>query len=191
MNTRRNLENHSPKTIASFPEYQRAEEAIDKLADSGFPVQYTSIVADGLQLVEKVTGRLNWFRSTSIGLLNGIFVGAIIGFLFGIFDIMTPIQSGFLVAGYGAGFGAIVGAILGLAGYLLTNSRRDFDSHTSFKAKYYDIIVDEQYAHRALKILEESFSDLMPPKLERDKNLEREFAVPAANLNQLEQPITH
>ncbi len=45
-------------TVARFDDYEIAQRAVDQLSDDGFPVEQLDIVGSGLQLVERVTGRL-------------------------------------------------------------------------------------------------------------------------------------
>jgi len=49
--------------VASFRQYLDAQRAVDYLSDEKFPVERSSIVGEGLKIVEQVTGRLDWTRS--------------------------------------------------------------------------------------------------------------------------------
>jgi len=188
MNIRRNLGSHSPNTIASYPDYLGAQTAIDKLSDNGFPVQYTSIIADELEVVRRSKDRLGWLKSTFNGMLNGLIIGAIMGFLFGMFNLMSPIQTAILVAANGAAMGGTLGAIYGLIGGLFYRKNADADRNATFTAKYYDVIVDEQYAHHALEVLEESFAGMKPPQTEFDR---KTFTVPPPSLGEAEHAPNH
>jgi hypothetical protein len=174
MNTRRNCDAVPPRTVGSYPSYSEAEAAVDYLSNKDFPVQYSTIVADGLQFVENVTGRLNWLKATGKGLLHGALIGALIGFFFGLFDVMRPILSGFVVAGYGAAFGASAGAIFGLVGYLMMGGKRDFESRSGFRAKYYDLVIDEQYADQAMEVLRKRDAPEPEPRQIKDLREARE-----------------
>jgi hypothetical protein len=66
------------RAIATFVTYAEAQRAVDYLSDTKFPVECVSIVAEGLRVVERVTGRLNWGKAA----LNGAFGGATTGFCF-------------------------------------------------------------------------------------------------------------
>ena len=44
--------------VARYPDYADAQRAVDRLADSRFPVEQTAIVGTDLTLVENVLGRL-------------------------------------------------------------------------------------------------------------------------------------
>ncbi|MDX6535313.1 MAG: hypothetical protein QOJ13_569 [Gaiellales bacterium] len=142
------------RAIASFTTYRDAERAVDHLADSGFPVERVSIVARGLELVEQVTGRMGWGRAALNGALTGAIVGALIGWLFGVFDWFNPVVSAFWLAVDGLWFGALVGAGLGLLTYAASSGgRRDFTSVSGLKADRYDILVDDEVADEAAKLL--------------------------------------
>lgn len=55
------------RTLASFARYAGAQRAVDKLADLKFPVERVAIVAEGLKVVEQVTGRLTYGRDEVAG----------------------------------------------------------------------------------------------------------------------------
>jgi uncharacterized membrane protein len=156
MNNRRNLHSNSPRTIASFPSYQEAESAINYLSDNDFPIQYASIVADDLQFVEKITGKVTRMKRLGNSILLGIFIGATIGFFFGLFDIMRPNTSTVTVAIYGSGFGALFGLLFGLPNLFSPEKSREFNSEASFRANFFDVIVDDQYTQQATHLLNKS-----------------------------------
>lgn len=56
-------------------------------------------------------------------------------------------------AGGGAGTGAVVGALLGVAAHAMTGGRRDFSSSPRFRAKSYDLLVDNEVADQAVQVL--------------------------------------
>lgn len=45
-------------TVVTYSEYDSAQVAVDRLSDTGFPVEHLDIVGSDLRLVERVTGRL-------------------------------------------------------------------------------------------------------------------------------------
>src|SRR5690349_2901550 len=73
------------RAIATFRSYEAAERAVDYLSDHGFPVERSAIVGRDLEYVEQVTGRLTYGRAA----LNG----AVIGWLFGVFNRFNPVVS--------------------------------------------------------------------------------------------------
>jgi hypothetical protein len=52
--TTRRTTTASRRVIATFTKYADAERAVDKLADSGFPVERVAIIARGLQFEERI-----------------------------------------------------------------------------------------------------------------------------------------
>jgi uncharacterized protein YqgC (DUF456 family) len=80
-------------------------------------------------------------------------VGALIGWIFGLFNWIEPLISALVLAGYGLIFGAIVGALIGLLMHALQGGRRDFHSVSGLLPKYYDVVADVEVADRALQFL--------------------------------------
>ena len=138
--------------VASYGSYADAQRAVDFLSDRGFPVERVAIVAEGLRLVEQVTGRLTYARAAASGALNGLFVGGFFGLLIGLFD---PRATGLLLAVYGAIFGAVLGAVVGVLFYAFTGGQRDFTSIGGLQAERYVIAVDDEFAAKASALLRE------------------------------------
>jgi hypothetical protein len=124
---------------------------VDRLADEGFPVERLSIVAEGLRFEERVTGRKGYGRAALEGLGAGVLPGALIGFVFGLFSLVDPLVSGFLLAIYGLVFGALLGAAFGLVSHTLSGGRRDFSSVGGMRADSYDVVADEEVAEDAAR----------------------------------------
>ncbi|WP_199430536.1 general stress protein [Qaidamihabitans albus] len=145
------------EVVASYPDYEQAERAVDYLSDHEFPVQRTVIVGRGLDMVEQITGRYTYWSAAGRGAVTGAVVGALFGWIFGLFGWVSPVIGYLLLALYGAVFGAVVGAVLGallgLAGHATTGGRRDFRSVPSFRAKSYQVLVDTEVAERARQTL--------------------------------------
>ena len=55
------------QSVASYATYPEAQQAVDFLSDSGFPVEHTDVVGSDLRLVEHVTGRLTNARAAMAG----------------------------------------------------------------------------------------------------------------------------
>lgn len=157
--------NNAPtrRTIASFSTYREAERAVDILSDHEFPVDRVAIVGRDLEYVEQVTGRMNWVRAALQGAATGALVGVLVGWLFGLFDWFDPIVSAFWLAVDGLWFGALVGALLGLISYLLLRGRRDFASVAAMRATRYELLVDEDVADEAVRLLQRASRPEMTP----------------------------
>jgi hypothetical protein len=141
------------QVIATFDNYGDAERVVDHLSDRGFEVNRVAIVGRDLEYVEQVLGRLNYGGAALRGAGSGALVGALIGWIFGLFNWIDPVVSALVLAGYGVIFGAIVGALFGLLMHALQGGRRDFHSVSGLKPTYYDVVADVGVAHRALQIL--------------------------------------
>jgi hypothetical protein len=141
------------RTVATFSTYREAERAVDRLSDRGFPVQRVAIVGRDLQLVEQVTGRMNYGQAALRGALQGAVLGLLFGWLFGLFNWIDPVVASFTLALYGLVFGAVIGALLGLLLHGMTGGRRDFASVSGMQASRYDVLVDEEVAHEATRLL--------------------------------------
>ena len=140
-------------TLRRYRDYMAAQRCVDALSDDHFPVEHTAIVGENLKIVEQITGRLNWGKAALAGIASGAVTGAFIGFLFGLFSLIDPLVSGFVVAGYGALIGAVAGLVFGLIGYSATGGRRDFTSIGGMVADDYVVQVDADQFDKAEQVL--------------------------------------
>ena len=141
------------RTVASFSSYAEAERVVDRLADLNFPVERVAIIGQDLQVVEQVTGKVNYPRAAWQGAVSGAIPGALIGWIFGLFNWSHPLISGLLLAFYGLIIGAIVGAVIGLIVFAMQRGRRDFASVTMTRPTRYEIVVDDELADEAARLL--------------------------------------
>jgi hypothetical protein len=141
------------RTVASFVTYEEAERAVDRLADLDFPVQRVAILGQDLHLVEQVTGKLDYPRAAWRGAVSGAVPGVLIGWLFGAFDWVDPVIASVLLALYGLLIGAVVGAVIGVLIYALQGGRRDFASVTVMQPQRYEVVVDDELADQAARLL--------------------------------------
>ena len=144
------------RVIATFDNYADAERAVDYLAGQQFPVQRVAIVGRDLELVEQVTGRMNFGWAALRGAAAGALTGALIGWIFGLFNWLYPLIAGLVLACYGAIFGAIVGALTGLAMYAFQAGRRGFTAVRSLQPRHFDVVADVDQADRAVQLLNDS-----------------------------------
>jgi hypothetical protein len=141
------------RVIATFDTYADAEAAVDKLSDAKFPVERTAIIGRNPRFVEHVTGRVGYLDAMLRGALSGAMVGLLIGWLFAVFNWLDPTVSwGWLILD-GLWFGTIVGALMGLLGHALSGGRRDFASITAMEAEAYELLVDDEVADEAARLL--------------------------------------
>jgi hypothetical protein len=143
----------SRRPIATFTNYADAERAVDRLSDLGFPVGRVAIIGHDLRMVEQVTGRLNYAGAAWKGAVSGALPGALIGWIFGLFDLINPLVASIVLAFYGIIIGAVVGAVLGLVMHALQRGRRDFDAVTMMVPERFEVVVDEEVADEAARLL--------------------------------------
>ena len=136
------------QVIATFDNYADAERAVDYLSDQRVEVNRVAIVGRELEYVEQILGPMNYGTAA----LRGAGSGALIGWIFGLFNWIEPLISALVLAGYGLVFGAIVGALFGLLVYALQHGQRDFHS-VSGRPKYYDVVAEVEGADRGLQLL--------------------------------------
>ncbi|MCS7479150.1 general stress protein [Umezawaea endophytica] len=141
------------RTIASFTAYRDAERAVDHLADNEFPVDRTAIIGVDVRMVEQVVGRMNWGRALLNGATAGAVPGLLFGWVFGLFDLLNPLVAAVALALYGLLFGAVIGAVIGVIFYAMQRGRRDFSSVTMMVPSRYDLVVDEEIADEAQRLL--------------------------------------
>ncbi|WP_405626051.1 hypothetical protein OG933_07405 [Streptomyces sp. NBC_00016] len=144
---------HYRRPVASYKTYREAERAVDHLSDHEFPVERVAIIGEDLRLVEQVTGRMDYGRAALHGAASGAPPGALIGWLFGLVNWLDPVVSALLLALYGLIFGAIVGALFGMLLHTLQGGRRDFVSIRSMQPSRYEVVVDEQVADEAVRLI--------------------------------------
>lgn len=138
------------QSIATYRTYAEAQRAVDYLSDQRFPVERVAIVAEGLNFVEQVTGRLTYGRALLSGAVSGAMTGVLITLILSLF---SPVPSLLSFVLYGLVFGAIIGAVFSLISYALSGGRRDFSSVGGIQADRYNIQVDTDVAGDALRLL--------------------------------------
>jgi hypothetical protein len=136
-------------SVATYPDYALAQQAVDYLSDNQFPVEKTSIVGTDLRLVENVLGRMTTVRAALAGAASGAWFGLFIGLFLGIFSDSNWFGLIFLGLLIGAAWGAIFGAIA----QAMTGGRRDFTSRSSLQASQYAVVVEADVADGARQLL--------------------------------------
>ena len=148
------------QSVASYATYPEAQQAVDFLSDSGFPVEHTDVVGSDLRLVEHVTGRLTNARAAMAGAGSGAWFGLLIGLLVGLFTT-GPVWLGLILGGLA--IGALWGAVFGFVAHSATRGRRDFASVSGIVAGRYELVVAPEHADRARVLLAETRSDPSSP----------------------------
>ena len=136
-------------TVGSYDDYEGAQAAVDRLSDSGFPVEHLDIIGSDLRMVERVTGRLTTGRAAMAGVASGAWFGLFIALLLGLFT-----NSGWLgILITGVLVGAVWGGLFGALGHAATRGRRDFSSMRTLAAAHYDVIARDGMAQQARDLL--------------------------------------
>jgi len=135
-------------TLREFGSYEEAQQLVDRLSDTGFPVEQVRIVGTGLRSVEQVTGRLTNGRAAAGGALTGAGFGLLIGLLFAVF-VIGPFWLGVVLSS--VIFGALWGAVIGFVAHWATRGRRDFSSVRGLEAESYAVQVASGYEDEAAR----------------------------------------
>lgn len=140
-----------PQSLGTYPDYDKAQKAVDHLSDHEFPVQNCMIVGTDLKQVERVTGRLTYGRVALAGAASGAWFGLFIGLIFGLFaeegDWLTTVVGAALI-------GVLFGLVWGVIGYALTGGRRDFTSVSQVIATRYEVLVEHKHLAQAQELLQ-------------------------------------
>ena len=139
--------------IASFPEYDDAVAAVDRLAAADFPVERVAIVGRDLRMVEDFTGTATASQSALHGAGSGALIGALLGWLLGVVGAVDPLVAGLVLGLYGLLIGAVLGALAGLAVHLLRLRPHDFSSVGAMHIGRYEVVADADVADRASALL--------------------------------------
>jgi hypothetical protein len=135
--------------VGSYDTYKEAQQAVDHLADSEFPVQGVTIVGIEPMVVERVDGRLTWQRVLTAGALSGAWLGLFVGLLLSLFTVGGGVQTIVI--------GLVAGVVFGLASaavrYASARGQRDFVSHSQLVARRYDVLCQPRNAERARDLL--------------------------------------
>lgn len=136
--------------VGSFKTYAEAQQAVDSLSDTQFPVEKLSIVGVDLMQVEKITGRLTWGKVLGTGALSGLWMGLFLGLILSLF---TEPGSGWVTFTTTLIMGAIFGVVFAAVAYALTGGKRDFSSATAIVAGRYDVLCEPDEAPRARDLI--------------------------------------
>lgn len=139
----------SRSVLQEFDDYAQAQLLVDRLSDSGFPVEHVQIVGTGIRTVEQVTERLTKGKAALYGAGSGAWLGLLIGLIFGLLTV-GPVW--IVVVLVGLVLGAFWGAAFGFVAHWATKGQRDFSSVRSLEAERYAVLVSDQYLNEALRL---------------------------------------
>ncbi|PWJ25479.1 hypothetical protein ATK17_1603 [Branchiibius hedensis] len=142
-----------PMSLATYATYPEAQKAVDLLSDKQFPVENCLIVGSDLKQIERVTGRLNWSKVITAGILSGAWFGLFIGLIFSLFVKNITVWQ---VVIYTALWGAVFGLIWSAIGYGFTRGQRDFSSVSAIVPSSFELLVEHKFAQQAGTLLDEA-----------------------------------
>lgn len=137
--------------IGSYDTYERAQRAVDYLADDDFPVSEVTIVGVDLILVERVIGRLSWGKVLGTGAATGAWFGLLVGLLLSVFDANEGFSPAPVFVGLFAG--VFFGVVFAGMSYAFTKKGRDFSSASQLVAGRYDVLCLPRNAERGRDLL--------------------------------------
>jgi hypothetical protein len=140
------------QVVGSFPSYEQAQQAVDRLAGAQFPVRRLSVVARGLRLQARRGDRSGYGWAAVHGLLLGAPTAAILGALAAVTVLDEPLEAGLTLAAWAALAGALAGVTIGAGVEALRIPRRG--RQNLLHADRYDLVADGEVADRARHLLE-------------------------------------
>jgi uncharacterized membrane protein len=137
--------------LGTYSSHEAAQHAVDILAEHRFPVEHVTIVGTGLKLEERVIGRWTLGQAVIAGASTGGWIGLLIGL---VFWIVSPWAIGAVISAILLGL--LFGVVFAAVAYAL--HRRAFASVSSVVADRYDVLVNEEFAEEARRVLATALS---------------------------------
>ncbi|MFT4220736.1 MAG: hypothetical protein QM611_09485 [Microbacterium sp.] len=137
------------ETVASYADYERAQEAVSQLIVAEVPARDIAIVGMGLRSIERVTGRLGYATAARSGAINGLLLGLIFSafLVFGSPSVPVPAFIGVMFVGIA------LGMLMSIVAYSFVRRRRDFASAMQVVADHYDVKVTSGSLAKAREVL--------------------------------------
>jgi hypothetical protein len=149
------------QVVGSFPSYQQAQGAVDRLAGARFPVRRLTVVARGLRLLEQRGERPGYGWAALHGLLLGAPAAALLGVLAAVTVLDEPLAAGLTFAAWAALAGALAGVAIGVGVEALRVPSRG--RQRVLHADRYDLVADGEVADQARRLLERLGQDDQGP----------------------------
>ncbi len=143
----RNAADYRP--LIELKDYADAQDLVDFLSDSGFPVGNVRIIGTGLHTVEQVTRRKTNGRAALEGAGSGAWFGLLLGLLLSLF---VPGQTWFGMVIAAVVFTALWGALFGFLAHWSTRGKRDFASVKGLEASGYEVQVTAEHLAEARRL---------------------------------------
>jgi hypothetical protein len=135
--------------LATYPEYEQAQELVARLAETDFELEKVSIVGRDLVNIEHVVRKLSYPQVALSSAVTGMTMGLLIGIALTLF--LPDHNWGSIVPM--VIIGGCLWVITNVLGYSLRRSKRDFLSQTAIVATSYDVVVAPEFAAEARQAL--------------------------------------
>ena len=139
-----------PQSVGVFNTYDEAQQVVDHLADSRFPVENLCIVGTDLRSIERVLGRRSWGTVIGQGVQSGISTGIMIPLLMWLF---MPSQNVLLMTVYALVIGIVVGIVMAALMYWMSQGKRDFTSVSQTVATKYELLAEHKVSGQARELI--------------------------------------
>jgi hypothetical protein len=139
-----------PQSVGVFATYPAAEQAVDHLADNGFPVGNLAIVGTDLRTVERVIARKTWGTVLGQGAMQGLSTALI---LFLVLWLFVPGANVIALLIAAVAFSVLVSMGFAALSYSLSRGARDFTSVQQTVATRYEVLCEHKVAERAREML--------------------------------------
>ncbi len=147
-----------PRSVGVFDTYAAAEQAVDYLADNGFPVGNLAIVGTDLRTVERVLARKTWRSVLLGGAAQGLSTALILFLVMWLFIPGANILALLIAA---LAFSVLISMTFAAFGYMLSRGARDFTSVQQTVATRYEVLCEHKVAEQAQELI----AGMMPASL--------------------------
>ena len=139
------------RIVATFDTFLDAQSTIERLTDADLGAERATILAEGLRLVGRPSAGPQVRPTVTLGAITGLVVGVLLAWAYGL--VAVPAASLPAVVGGGLLIGLVVGSASGWLTARIVALRRDPSSRTGLDAERFSVVVDEEVAERAVRIL--------------------------------------
>jgi hypothetical protein len=140
------------RVVASFGSFERAQRAVDDLAQARFPVRRVTIVARAVRRFDRPRDRSGYGWAAVSGALLGAVAGALLGLLVALLVLAEPLGAALTVAAWAPLAGAVAGVAVGVGTEAL-HAPPGEAWKAMVRADRYDLVADDEVADRARSLL--------------------------------------
>ena len=143
------------RTIAAGESYGDADRVVETLAQGGFPVEQLAILAPDMRYLPRRPGRRDAVARVLLAVGWAAGVGAAVGPILDLFEVVDPRGSDLVLALWGAGIGAVLGAVGALVRRLVDTSPADAVTGRIVASRF-EVVGDARAAEQAGRVLDAS-----------------------------------